>query len=248
MAEVRALWRHPIKGHGREALETVALTEGQTMPWDRRWAVAHEATKSDGTAWAPCANYSRGSKVAALMAINAQVDEANGQVTLSHPDRPDLTFNPETDAPSFLDWVRPLMPANRAQSTHIHRVPGRGMTDTDFPSVSLINLASHRDLATRMDLDLSPLRWRCNIHIDGFAPWEELDWIGKSIRIGSVEFEVKERILRCLATTANPETGLRDADTLGALKTELNHQDFGIYATVSRSGTINLGDEVEVLS
>ena len=40
-----ALWRHPIKGHGREALETVDLTEGRTMPWDRRWAVAHEAAK-----------------------------------------------------------------------------------------------------------------------------------------------------------------------------------------------------------
>ena len=248
MAEVCALWRHPIKGHGREALETVDLAEGQTMPWDRRWAVAHEATKSDGTAWAPCANYSRGSKVAALMAINAQVDEATGKVTLSHPDRPEMTFDPDTEAASFLDWVRPLMPANRAQSTHIHGVPGRGMTDTDFPSISLINLATHRDLAERMGQELSPLRWRCNIHFDGIAPWEEFNWIGKSLRIGSVEFLVRERIVRCLATTANPETGQRDADTLGALNAQWDHQDFGVYAVVSQSGTIKLGDEVEVLA
>lgn len=247
MAEVRALWRHPIKGHGREALETVDLTEGQTMPWDRRWAVAHEATKSDGTAWAPCANYSRGSKVAALMAINAQVDEGTGHVTLSHPDRPDLVFNPDTDAARLLDWVRPLMPANRAQSTHIHRVPGRGMTDTDFPSISLINLASHRDLSDRMGTELSPLRWRCNIHFDGFAPWEEFNWIGKSLRVGSVELSVRERIVRCLATTANPETGQRDAGILGTLNGEWDHQDFGIYAVVTKSGTIRTGDTIEVL-
>ncbi|WP_306113155.1 MULTISPECIES: MOSC domain-containing protein [unclassified Roseovarius] len=248
MTEVCALWRHPIKGHGREALETVDLTEGQTMPWDRRWAVAHEATKSDGSEWAPCANYSRGSKVAALMAINAQVDEATGTVTLSHPQRPELTFDPDTETASFLDWVRPLMPPNRAQSTHIHRVPGRGMTDTDFPSISLINMASHRDLAERMGQELSPLRWRCNIHFDGVAPWEEFSWIGKSLRIGSVEFQVRERIVRCLATTANPETGQRDADTLGALNAEWDHQDFGVYAVVSKGGTIKLGDEVEVLA
>ncbi len=246
MAEVHALWRHPIKGHGREALETVALTEGQTMPWDRRWAVAHEATKSDGTAWAPCANYSRGSKVAALMAITTQVDEETGQVALSHPDRPELRFDPDTETDRFLDWVRPLMPVNRAQSTNLHRVPGRGMTDTDFPSISLINLTSHRDLSARMDQDLSPLRWRCNIHFDGFAPWEEFEWIGKSLRIGSVEFHVRERIVRCLATTANPESGQRDADTLGALSSAFDHQDFGIYAVATQSGTISVGDKVEV--
>ncbi|MEO3416719.1 MOSC domain-containing protein [Roseovarius sp. CAU 1744] len=247
MAEVCALWRHPIKGHGREALKTVDLTRGQTMPWDRRWAVAHEAAKSDGTAWAPCANFSRGSKVPALMAINARVNEAEGTVTLTHPERPELSFEPDRDTDAFLDWVRPLMPAGRAQSTHIQRVPGRGMTDTDFPSVSLINLASHRDLAKRMGQDLSALRWRCNIHVDGFGEWEEFDWIGKRLRIGTAELEIKERIVRCLATTANPETGIRDADTLDALNAQLGHQDFGVYAMVSESGTISIGDKVEVL-
>ena len=29
IATVAALWRHPIKGHGREALDTVTLTEGR---------------------------------------------------------------------------------------------------------------------------------------------------------------------------------------------------------------------------
>ena len=247
MAEVRALWRHPIKGHGREALETVDLTPGRTMPWDRRWAVAHEAAKSEGTEWAHCANYSRGSKVPALMAIDARVNEADGTVTLTHPDRPPLGFDPDHEADRFLDWVRPLMPANRAQSTAIHRVPGRGMTDSDFPSISLINLASHRDLAARMGQDLSPLRWRCNIHVDGLNAWEEFDWIGKCLRIGTVELEVRERIRRCLATTANPDTGLRDADILGALNTHHGHQDFGVYAVVTRGGRVSTGDKVEVL-
>ncbi|MGB0534648.1 MAG: molybdenum cofactor biosysynthesis protein, partial [Paracoccaceae bacterium] len=49
---------------------------------------------------------------------------------------------------------------------------------------------------------------------------------------------------RCLATTANPETGLRDADTLGILQT-WDHQDFCVYARVLNAGTIHLNDSAK---
>ncbi len=243
---VQALWRHPIKAHGREALQSVTLTKGQTIPWDRRWAVAHALAKSDGRAWAPCANYSRGSKVPELMAINARCDEATGVVTLSHPERPDLSFDPDRDEAEFLQWVAPIMPPERTQSAHIHRVPGRGMTDTDYPSVSLINLASHAEVAAKLGQDISPLRWRCNIHIKGLEPWAEDGWIGKTLRLGEAELRIREPILRCMATTANPKTGVRDADTLGTLNTNWKHQNFGVYAEVIGSGDIRVGDLVEV--
>ena len=244
---VTALWRHPIKGHGREAIDRVALTVGQTIPWDRRWAVAHELAEAGDTAWAPCTNFSRGSKVAALMGINATCDEAAGTVTLSHPERPELIFDPDKDEQRFLDWVRPLMPDNRAQSTRLVRVEGRGMTDTDYPSVSLLNLASNAAMSDAMDQDISALRWRCNIHFSGVPAWEEFDWIGHTLRVGDAELVVRERIVRCLATTANPGTGRRDADTLGILNSRFGHQDFGIYAEVTKSGEIAIGDQVDVL-
>ena len=46
---VTALWRHPIKSHGREALTRARLTAGATMPWDRTWAVAHDAARTDSS-------------------------------------------------------------------------------------------------------------------------------------------------------------------------------------------------------
>lgn len=247
MISVAALWRHPIKGHGREPLDRIVLSEGQCLPWDRRWAVAHSEAKTDGSAWAACQNFSRGAKAPQLMAITVISDEAAGMVTLSHPQRPDITFDPDGDASAFLDWVRPLMPQNRAQAARILRVPGRGMTDSPFPSISILNSASNRDLAARMGQDLSPERWRGNILLDGLAPWAERDWIGKTLRIGTAELEVREHIVRCLATAANPATGERDADTLGALKAAFDHQEFGIYAVVTQSGEAVIGDTVEVL-
>lgn len=240
------LWRHPIKSHGQEALDRVTLTPGKTMPWDRVWAIAHEGAKADGTVWAPCVNFSRGSKAPQLLAVKAQLNETTEEITLTHPAQSPITIHPERDSARLLDWVKPLMPEERAQSARVVRVPGRGMTDTDYPSVSLANLASNEALSDIIKTDLSPLRWRANFWLDGLKPWEEFDLIGKPLQIGAAQLEVVEPIKRCLATTSNPDTGERDADTLGGLNS-LGHQNFGIYARVLQGGEIKLGDTLQVL-
>ncbi|MTI03197.1 MOSC domain-containing protein [Roseibium sp. RKSG952] len=241
---ITSIWRHPIKSHGRESLDDVTLIPGQTMPGDRVWAVAHEASKADGSEWVPCANFSRGAKAPQLMAISARLE--GDTVTLSHPKQPDLSFDPDTQQDMFLNWVTPLMPADRAASARIIRAPGRGMTDSDFPSISLCNMASHRAVEQKLGQNLSINRWRGNIWFDGLPLWEEFDWPGRDIRIGETLLRVRERITRCLATTANPETGERDADTLGALRA-WEHQDFGVYAEVIEGGKIEIGNKVEVI-
>lgn len=240
------IWRHPVKSHGREQLSQVTLQAGQTMPWDRTWAVAHEGARIDGSEWAPCANFSRGAKAPQLMAINCQLDEATEAVTLSHPDRETVTLHPERDAATLVDWVHPLMPEDRAQSARVVRVDGRGMTDTPFPSLSIASIATHHAVEGKLDQSLSMQRWRANLWLDGLAAWDEFGWIGKTLRIGEVEFMIEERITRCLATTANPETGERDADTLGTLKT-WGHQDFGVYGIVKNSGAIRSGDKAQII-
>lgn len=243
MNRLTRIARHPIKGHGREDLASVSLLPGACLPMDRHWAVALEAVKlHDG--WNPCANFARAAKAPALMAVTSQLDEATGTVTLSHPDRGSLVFRPDAaeDLPRFLDWVRPLNPPDRAQPARIVSA-GRGMTDSDFPSVSILSEASLRALSEQMGVALSPHRFRGNLWLDGAEPFAEFDWIGRDIRVGSAVLRIKERITRCLATTANPETGLRDADTLRALETGFGHQDFGVYAMVVTGGIIRLGEE-----
>jgi uncharacterized protein YcbX len=242
---VTSLWRHPVKSHGREGLASTTLVEGQTMPGDRVWAVAHEHSRADDSAWAPCVNFSRVAKAPALMAITARLDDESGKVTLSHPERTDLTLDPDRDGPALIDWVKPLVPADRAAAARIVRVPGRGMTDSDFPSVTLCNMASHRAVEQRLGHPLSIHRWRGNIWFDGLPLWEEFDWLDREVQIGEAVLRVRERTDRCAATTANPETGRRDADTLGTLAT-WGHQDFSVRAEVIRGGTINIGDVVQV--
>lgn len=45
---------------------------------------------------------------------------------------------------------------------------------------------------------------------------------------------------------ANPDTGLRDADTLAALDQGWGHRDFGIALVAETSGAVAVGDTVAV--
>ena len=138
------------------------------------------------------------------------------------------------------------MPADRAQPAAIFAAKGVAMTDSDYQSVSLINLASNRALGMSMGLELSPLRWRGNFWIEGLEAFAEVSLPGKRIRMGATLLEVVEPIERCLATTANPETGVRDADTLAGLRDLVANQNFGVYARVIEGGPVRVGDSLQV--
>ena len=243
MNRLTRITRHPIKGHGREDLASVLLIPGACLPWDRHWAVAHDAARlTEG--WNRCTNFARGAKAPGLMAITSTLNEATGEVVLSHPDRGTIRFRPDdaADLPHFLDWVLPLNPPDRALPDRIVSM-GVGLTDSDFPSVSVLSETTLAALTQAMGTPLSPHRFRGNLWIDGAEPFAEFDWIGRRLCIGEVELEIRERITRCLATTVNPSTGLRDADTLGALERGYGHQDFGVYAVVTKGGRIAIDDE-----
>ncbi|MBV2359884.1 MOSC domain-containing protein [Thalassococcus sp. CAU 1522] len=240
---VTAIWRFPVKSHGREALDAVTLTAGQTLPWDRHWAVAHDQSDADGSQWVSCRNFSIGSKAPGLGAITARLDEATATVTLSHPEREDLTFRPDTEGDKLIAWAGGFIPENRAQSSRVVRGETRGFTDSDFPSVTLCNMSSHRAVEQRIGHKLSAHRWRGNLWFDGLAPWEEFDWVDREVQIGEAVLLVRERTARCLATHNNPETGQRDANVLEALDS-WGHRDFSVLAEVVRSGRIAVGDQV----
>ena len=113
-------------------------------------------------------------------------------------------------------------------------------------SISIINLASVRDLAERIGVTINPLRFRANIYIDGLAPWAEFDWIGQEIAIGPVRFKPNRKTKRCGATEVNPETAKRDLRVPMLLRDHLGHVDCGIYAEVLSNGRIVSGSTVQV--
>lgn len=246
-ARLALICRHPLKGHGREELASVRLLAGRAMPWDRVWAVAHEAARLDpGGGWSPCASFARGAKAPGLMALESALDEATGELTLRHPAQGEFRFalGDEAGMAQAVDWLRPLNPPDRAAPVRMVTAT-QALTDSPWPSVSILSLTALTVLSQRMGMALSPHRFRGNLWVSGWAPWAEFDLVGQEISIGPVRLRVRERITRCRATTVNPATGRVEGDTLAALEAGWGHMDFGVYAEVLTDGQVALGDEVQ---
>lgn len=249
-AHLAHIVRHPIKSVGYEEIGGALLEEGRVLPFDRLWAISHEAAKFTGplTEWAKKMNFMRGVAAPALMAVRLQTHE-DGSLELTHPDLWHLRINPERSEDQFklLEWLKPLWPENRPAPRAVEAVPGVALTDMPEPYVSILSLASLAGLGAAAGAELSKHRFRGNLWVDGWAPWAERDLIGKRIRVGEALLEVAMPITRCRATCANPETGTEDVETLDVL-TRLNGDTlFGLYATVIAGGKIEQGDRVEIL-
>jgi uncharacterized protein YcbX len=122
---------------------------------------------------------------------------------------------------------------------------GHMFSDIPEKRVSIINLASVRDLERVVRRPVDPLRFRANIYIDGAAPWEEFNWVGSTISIADVGLEVEARIGRCAATNVDPETGERDLSIPRTLQAGFGHGDMGVYAAVVTGGVIAKGDRLK---
>jgi uncharacterized protein YcbX len=83
--------------------------------------------------------------------------------------------------------------------------------------------------------------------IEGVHSWAEQGWVGRTIRVGNVEFDVAKPKVRCLATHANPQTGERDLPVMKILVSVFGQPEptFAVgMLTHGRGGEIRVGDAV----
>ena len=244
------IFRHPVKSLGEEELEATDLSKGKPIPFDRRWAVAHGNAESIH-GWAPPKNFINQTHVPRLAQIKCSFRPENHMLHLSHPDRPDLAVRPgsaEGDD-ELSEWLDPLVQGTtRSGPFLVYERPDGAFTDFIETDISIGSESSRRALSQLAGQDLAHIRFRMNLWLDGLAPWEELDLVGREITIGdSARLKIIERDARCRATEASPQTGARDVPVLEVLKEHLGHLDFGVYAQVVKGGTIRQGDECQVV-
>jgi uncharacterized protein YcbX len=132
--------------------------------------------------------------------------------------------------------------------------PDRPGAANDETPVSLVSSASAEELARRAG-HAGPLdsgRFRMLVELSGCEPHEEDTWAGRHLRLGQAVVEVGGPIPRCVVTTLDPQTGVKDFDTLKVIAsyrgvTPDRDINFGVYAEVLQVGTIALGDEAELI-
>ena len=114
----------------------------------------------------------------------------------------------------------------------------------DLASVLIITDESLRKLEAIWGNRLDERRFRANLVVSlDEKKINEVDWIGKRIAIGNTEFQVDTSCERCSIITIDPNTLERDASLLKKVNEEMS-LIFGVYASVKKTGQINVGDNV----
>jgi uncharacterized protein len=121
--------------------------------------------------------------------------------------------------------------------------------------VSLINLASIRNLEAKLGIAVDPVRFRANVYFDGPPAWRELEWMERDLTLrpttGSLgdgaRLRVVAPITRCAATEVNPATAKRDIPMVQQLMRHYGHNLMGVYAEVVEAGGIAIGDRLAAL-
>jgi uncharacterized protein YcbX len=147
---------------------------------------------------------------------------------------------------AFAAWLSRMLPQDDVRGPlRVVTAPGaHRFTDHPKGQVSVVNLASVRDLSQRMGVELDPLRFRANVYVDGWAPWVENEWTGRPMMLGWAQADVFKPIVRCAATHVDPTTAERDLDVVKALFDNYGHMHCGIYLTVTSPGRVSVGDAV----
>ncbi|MEO1331366.1 MAG: MOSC domain-containing protein [Pseudomonadota bacterium] len=251
------LYRHPVKSLGSERLEATTLSAGRAAPHDRVFAVTHGASEfdPDKPAWARCENFLRVTHIPALAALEIGYDPETRRFRAAHADAEPIEADLSTEAgrAALADWVAPFAERARPGPYRVVEVPGVSLTDLPDQAVTLKSRASLRALGQVLGAELDPRRFRGNLWIDGapgepLAPYEEIDWVGRTLAIGEeVRLKIVEPVGRCQATAANPETGRYDVSPLNALKSRFGHNQFGVLAEVIAGGRIAPGDPARLL-
>jgi uncharacterized protein YcbX len=254
-AQIEAIYRYPVKGLSAERLERVALDVGRCLPHDRRFAIALGSTEFDPAQpkWLQKTHFIMLMRDAALARLATHFDPATGILSIAEGERVLVRASLiETEGrceigrffDAFLGGAvpGPLRVVEAAGHAFADARPKPNASTDKY--ISLINLASIRDLEAKLGRPVDPVRFRANLYFDGAPAWAEQDWIERGIGIGEARLRVIAAITRCAATEVNPATAERDIPMVAELMRHYGHNLMGIYAEVVGGGAVARGDNL----
>lgn len=271
MPRVVALFRHPVKGFTPERRDEMIVQADGRVAGDRvlafRFADAAAPEHRDGLDHWPKSKGLALQDFPALAALTLSYDDRERRIRISHGDRLLVDAALDADGRAELETAVTQYVLDSPDAARLRRsgrlplvLVGDGerarFQDRARGYVSVHSTASVAALGDALEQPIDDRRFRSNIVIDGVDAWDELSWAGE-VRIGDVVFTTDGPIVRCLATHANPDTGVRDAKVLTTLTGRLGQREPtlgrllllpGVSGDVDdasgRGGVIRVGDEV----
>ena len=248
-ARIVSLYRHPVKGFTPERLARADLEAGACFPCDRLYAVEDGPSGFDPQAPAHISKmkFTVLAKIPAVARARTAFDEASGVLTARAEGVADFAGDLRAAAgrAGFAAWLAVLLGDEAPGPLKVIEGPGaHRFMDSRSGYVSIVNLASVRDLSDKIGRALDPLRFRANLYVDGWPAWAENDLTGQTLSLGAARAEVLKPIVRCAATHVDPTSAERDVDLVKALFDHYGHMFCGIYLNVTQGGAVREGDTV----
>ena len=225
---IQQLARYPVKSMRGEAMPQAPLTL-QGFPEDRRYAFVQAASRSSFP-WLTAR------ELPEMLRYRTSVEGAGtleASVTVISPDGQKW--------PVASDELRKELEAKSGRPLFVLR-DHRGSYDQ--APISLISRQTVARLAEETGTEENPWRFRPNLLVDlaDGAPFDELKWAGKILRIGSAaRIAVTEVDERCVMVTLDPETAVSNPGVLRCV-VQQHQKCAGVYATVLTPGEVRVGD------
>lgn len=260
------LYRYPVKSIAADALSS-AEVEPRGLRGDRRWMVVDSQGK-----------FVTGREHGALTRIRATTHDGHA-LTLSAPGHGSVraVSQPDGVRQRVTVWKNTVdaLPANEAADAWISDYlgqparlvfmddaarrpvnpergqPGDEVSFADGYPLLLISQAALDALNAKLPAPIPMQRFRPNLVVAGTAPHAEDGW--RRIRIGTIEFDVVKPCVRCVFTTVDIDSGLRDPGgeplrTLIGYRRTPSGVTFGQNLIPRGSGRLQVGDAVTVLA
>ncbi len=261
MPHVVALYRYPVKGFTPEECDALTVLDQGRIAGDRVLGVRFADTEAADAAWSRKTGMVALINTPGLARLCVRFDEKAFRlhITLGTMVLVNELLNPEGRrriGAALASYVLKL--DENPLTDHPERLPLRVIGDGHSPRyhdepagrVTLHGRGSLQALQIALGDEVSELRFRSNLAVDGLTAWEEQSWVGRKIRIGAVEFDVVKPKTRCLATHANPITGERDLPILTTLTQKMGQENptFAVAMLPSGGGgQIRIGDQVTLI-
>lgn len=262
MPRVAALYRYPVKGLTPEECETLRVLDEGRIAGDRVLGIRFADTEAADHVWSKKTGMVALVNTPGLARLHLKFEQKalRLRISLAGAVLVNEVLNNEGRkriADAVAAYVLKL--DENPLSNHPERLPlrvvGDGITpryhDSEAGQVTLHGRGSLQALAAVFEnSEVSELRFRSNIAVEGLRAWEEQDWVGRKVRIGTIDFDVVRPKFRCLATHANPKTGDRDLPILTTLTKVFGQErpTFAVAVVPSRGGgEIHVGDEVRLV-
>ncbi|SFD82528.1 hypothetical protein SAMN05216378_1598 [Paenibacillus catalpae] len=234
IGEILEIYRYPVKSFAGEKLADCVI-EQYGMLGDR-FVSLYDETKKDWYKYITARNIPN--------LLNYRANFQDGTIRITSPDGRIFGWDEH-----LLEDIQSQTATRLTMSDWKEAHPEHPqLLSVDGASILIITDHSLNKLQQTWGRELDERRFRANFVVkvsdDAFT---ESDWLGRKLAIGEVELQVDSFCERCVLITMDPDTQVKDPSLLRKVNEEFNLQ-FGVYASVVKTGTVKQGDKVHLVA